>query len=71
MEGTSTNPLAEMIPEEGVGLIPYLESLKKVDDIGAETILPGHGAVIKRPEKYISQIALHHDTTARRIRQIA
>ena len=70
MEGTSTNPLAEMIPEEGVGLIPYLESLKKVDDRGAETILPGHGAVIKRPDEYISQIALYHDTTARRIRQV-
>jgi len=69
MEGTSTNPLAEMIPEEGVGLVPYLASLKRVDDIEVKTILPGHGAVITRPAEYVSRIVLHHDGTARRIRQ--
>jgi len=70
MEGMSTNPLAEMVPEEGVGLIPYLVSLKKTDDLEPETILPGHGGVISRPKDYISAIVMHHDATLRRIRQL-
>ena len=70
MEGMSTNPLAEMVPEEGVGLIPYLVSLKKTDDLATETILPGHGGVISRPKDYISGIVLHHDNTLREIRRL-
>jgi glyoxylase-like metal-dependent hydrolase (beta-lactamase superfamily II) len=69
MEGTPTNPLAEMTPEEGVGLIPYLASLRKVEAVAAETILPGHGAVIIRPGEYVSGILLHHDATVRRVKQ--
>lgn len=67
MEGTSTNPLAEMIPEEGVGLLPYIASLRRIDEVAAETILPGHGALISRPGEFISRITLHHEATARRI----
>ncbi len=70
MEGNSTNPLAEMIPEQGVGLVPYLASLRKVDAIGPQTILPGHGAVIQRPDEYLSAIALRYDVMGRRIRQL-
>jgi glyoxylase-like metal-dependent hydrolase (beta-lactamase superfamily II) len=67
MEGTSTNPLAEMIPEEGVGLIPYIASIEKVAGIGPETILPGHGAVIERPDEYLSGITRRQSETVRRI----
>ncbi|MBN2223663.1 MAG: MBL fold metallo-hydrolase [Deltaproteobacteria bacterium] len=69
MEGTSTNPLAEMIPQKGVGLIPYLASIKRIDDIAPVTILPGHGTVINKPAEYLSRITFQHETTAQRIRQ--
>ncbi len=70
MEGTSTNPLAEMIPQEGVGLIPYLASIKKIDDLAPAVILPGHGAMISKPAEYLSGIAFHHEIMAQRIRQL-
>jgi glyoxylase-like metal-dependent hydrolase (beta-lactamase superfamily II) len=69
MEGTSTNPLAEMIEEQGVGLIPYLASIKKIDDLAPALILPGHGAAIERPAEYLSGIAFRHETAAQRVRQ--
>jgi glyoxylase-like metal-dependent hydrolase (beta-lactamase superfamily II) len=61
MQGTSTNPLAEMIPEEGVGLIPYLASLRRIGAVEPRTILPGHGPLIASPAEYISAIVQRHN----------
>jgi glyoxylase-like metal-dependent hydrolase (beta-lactamase superfamily II) len=69
MEGTSTNPLAEMIPDRGVGLIPYLASIKRIDDAAPTMILPGHGALIDNPAEYLSGITAHHEIMAQNIRQ--
>jgi glyoxylase-like metal-dependent hydrolase (beta-lactamase superfamily II) len=60
MEGTSTNPLTEMIPEEGVGLIPYLASVGKIALEPPATILPGHGAVIREPADKLTGITDRH-----------
>ncbi len=67
MEGTPTNPLAEMTQQEGVGLVPYLASLKRVLGILPERILPGHGPVIDAPRHYIGDIVGYHEKLVRDI----
>ncbi len=67
MEGTSTSPLAEMIPEQGVGLIPYLASIGKIACVSPAMILPAHGALIGKPAGYVREITDRHLLMTRRI----
>jgi glyoxylase-like metal-dependent hydrolase (beta-lactamase superfamily II) len=69
MEGTSTNPLAEMTHQEGVGLVPYLASLRKVLGVLPERILPGHGPVIDKPQRHIEGIVGYHEKLTRDIEE--
>ena len=61
MEGTSTNPLIEMSPEEGVGLSPYLSSLERVQRRSPARILAGHGNPIGAAVRHIEGTLRYHD----------
>ena len=68
MNGITTNPLPEMTTDPGVGLIPYLDSLKKVLSLNPKVIYPGHGEVIKDPKGYIETTIAFHDDLSKRIK---
>ena len=68
MNGVTTNPLPEMTADPGVGLLPYLESMKKVLSLNPKVIYPGHGEVIEDPRGYIETTIAFHDDLSSRIK---
>lgn len=67
MNGIATNPLPEMTVDTGVGLLPYIGSLKKVLEIEPNLIYPGHGDVITDPRKHVEAVLAFHDDLAARV----
>ncbi|MBN1572083.1 MAG: MBL fold metallo-hydrolase [Deltaproteobacteria bacterium] len=66
MNGVATNPLPEMTADAGVGLVPYIESLKKVLGLEPRLIYPGHGDAIADPRDHVEKtLAFHDDLFAR------
>jgi glyoxylase-like metal-dependent hydrolase (beta-lactamase superfamily II) len=68
MNGVTTNPLPEMTADPGVGLLPYLDSMKKVQRLNPKVIYPGHGEVIEDPKRYIETTMAFHDDLSARIK---
>ena len=68
MNGITTNPLPEMTADPGVGLVPYIDSMKKVLGLNPKVIYPGHGDVIGDPRGHIEAILAFHDDMSTRIK---
>jgi len=66
MNGVATNPLPEMTADTGIGLMPYIDSLKKVLGLNPKLIYPGHGEAITDPRGHVEMtLAFHDDLFAR------
>lgn len=67
MNGVATNPLPEMTVDTGVGLLPYIDSLKKVLRLEPRLIYPGHGEVITDPRGHVEALLAFHDDLSARV----
>ncbi len=56
-----------VIPDDTGDLGHYLASLKRLLEVGAQTIYPAHGPVIRNPEKKIREYIAHRELRERQI----
>ena len=62
-EGSSIVPSAAF----GGSLFDYLESLRRVRDLGPELLAPGHGPLIENPEGKLDQYIAHREEREARL----